>query len=58
MERLFGRSKTKKSTSSNQDVSPASPSNAAITNEDDGFAIVSNNQAGVQAPQPSSTRFI
>lgn len=55
MERLFGRSKTKKSTSSNQDVSPASPSNAAITNEDDGFAIVSNNQAGVQAPQPSST---
>jgi len=48
MERLFGRSKAKKS--STQDVGPASPSNAAVTNEDEGFAIVSNNQAMVVPP--------
>jgi len=41
MERLFGRSKTKKSTSSNQ--SQASPSSPFVANEDEsGFAVVSN----------------
>ena len=49
MERLFGRSKAKKSSTTNPD---SSPSNAAVTNEDEGFAIVSNNQAMV--PPPSS----
>ena len=44
MERLFGRSKKEKK------VSDASPSNATVTNEDDGFAIVSNNQSTVQPP--------
>ena len=57
MERLFGRSKAKKSTSSNQDVSPASPSNAAVTNEDEGFSIVTNNPAIVQAPQLPSNMY-
>ena len=57
MERLFGRSKAKKSTSSNQDASPASPSNAAVTNEDEGFSIVTNNPAIVQAPQLPSNMY-
>lgn len=42
MERLFGRSKPKKSSTSSN-PGPASPStNVAVTNEDEGFAIVSN----------------
>ena len=57
MERLFGRSKAKKSTSLNQDASPASPSNAAVTNEDEGFSIVTNNPATVQAPQLPSNMY-
>jgi len=56
MERLFGRSKTKKSSTSNPDVGPSSPSNAAVINEDEGFAIVSNNQAMV-TPPPTASNF-
>jgi len=52
MERLFGRSKSKKSSTANPDQGPSSPSNAAVINEDEGFAIVSNNQA--MAPPPVS----
>ena len=51
MERLFGRSKSKKSSTANPDQ-PSSPSNAAVINEDEGFAIVSNNQA--MGPPPVS----
>lgn len=49
MDRLFGRSKTKKST-----TSPASPSTVAVTTEDEGFAVVSTPvQAGTTStPSP------
>lgn len=52
MERLFGRSKPKK-TSTSSNPGPASPStNAAVTNEDEGFAIVSNPNPPAAASNP------
>lgn len=54
MERLFGRSKTKKSTSSNQ--SQASPSSPFVANEDEsGFAVVSNPTPPPLYPNVNST---
>lgn len=51
MERLFGRGKSKKSSTASN-PSPSSPSNtAAVTNEEEGFSVVSNIVPPPPAPQ-------
>ena len=49
MERLFGRGKTKKA-SNPSPVVPVSPSNTAVTTEDEGFAIVTSTRISGTGP--------